>query len=389
MTNRENPRQSYEHKSVAKERAQRYEIKGVSMSETESEQLFDGARRAEQYDEGTDAEPNSPVATMTSRKQADSVGEEIDLKTEIAPRTALSGSASTTEGHATWGKRGLANRFGFRFRPAQAELEHLDKVRVIRQATWTRPVRVLVANPKSSLKTPTAIILGGQLASIRGGMVVTWEVSDEIGSLTRRAEGEPGRGLYELLQDAENVTNAGILGGYTQPQTSHLDVIGSVRDRPALDAQGVRTIAGILDRDYRICIMDSGSNSLHSDAFSAAVDLADVVVIPVLWSVVDTAHAALDLLDSLEGSASPHRRDLATRVIIVTSHDGRPENPEVVVRISEAIEACPHRERFDVPFDPHIALGEQITLSSLHAGSKRAWIRCAAEVIRTLQESVQ
>ncbi len=363
------------------------------MSENEpAEQLFDGARRAEQYDEG--AVPPAAVAVAETPREVPGAAEQVPDEVEAprteaaAPRSALVGSTQAAGVYATWGKRGLANRFGFKFRPSPREMHHLDEIRVIRQATWTRPARVLVANPKSSAKTPTTVILGGTFASIRGGMVVAWEVSDEIGTLTRRSEGDPHRALFELLQDATEVTNSGVLGGYTQPQTSHLDVIGSVSDRRALSAQDVRTIAQILDRDYRICLMDSGSNSLHSEAFGAAVDLADVVVIPVLWSAIDTVYAALDLLDYLESSPDPHRRALAARAVIVTSHDGRPETPEVVGRITHALEACPHRARFDVPFDPHIALGEQITLSALNSDSERAWTPCAAEVIRTLQEAV-
>ncbi len=232
------------------------------------------------------------------------------------------------------------------------------------------------------------MILGGIFASIRGGMVAAWESAESAGTLTRRAEGFPERGVYELLRDADSVTNAGILGGYTQPQTSHLDVIGSVSEHPLLEADDIFRVAQILDRDYRICVMDTG-NVLRSSAFGASLALADVLVIPVVWSGVDTAFAALDLIEKLESSGNAHWQALAQNAIIVTSHDGRPESKETMERISSALRACTHRAIFDVPFDPHIALGEQITLSALSRESMWTWTTCSAEVIRTLQDMVQ
>ncbi|MFC3297796.1 hypothetical protein ACFOD2_16550 [Clavibacter michiganensis subsp. insidiosus] len=61
--------------------------------------------------------------------------------------------------------------------------------RVIRQATWSRAVSVLVANRKGGVgKTPTSLILGGVLGSIRGGSVAVVEVTDDPGALGYRAE---------------------------------------------------------------------------------------------------------------------------------------------------------------------------------------------------------
>lgn len=93
-------------------------------------------------------------------------------------------SASTAPTKSTKGLRGL-----LRLSPSAAELaEHKHKARcvanetIIRQATWTRHVRILLANKKGGTgKTPLSILLGGVIAAIKGGSVAIWEVSDDPG----------------------------------------------------------------------------------------------------------------------------------------------------------------------------------------------------------------
>src|SRR5664279_4157864 len=99
---------------------------------------------------------------------------------------------------AQWGRRAVVLRvlsFGLaKPRPGQAELAYRRDVRAIRQATWPRSVRVAVANPKGgSGKTPTAVLLGGVLASVRGGSVAIWDASDAAGTLGARTEGAAAR----------------------------------------------------------------------------------------------------------------------------------------------------------------------------------------------------
>src|SRR5690606_25634451 len=105
--------------------------------------------------------------------------------------------------------------------------------RVIRQATWTRAVSVLVGNPKGGTgKTPLALVLGGTLAAIRGGDVAIVEVSDDPGALGYRAEGTPRLGLGEFVRDLDDLTTKGQVTGYTAPQTSFASVVGTVEGHP-------------------------------------------------------------------------------------------------------------------------------------------------------------
>lgn len=70
------------------------------------------------------------------------------------------------------------------------------------RAGRTRAGSLLVANPKGGVgKTPTGILVGGALAAARSGSVCIMEVSDDPGALAFRAEGNPVRGLGELVRN--------------------------------------------------------------------------------------------------------------------------------------------------------------------------------------------
>ena len=99
---------------------------------------------------------------------------------------------------------------------------------------------MLVANRKGGVgKTPTSLILGGVLGSIRGGSVAVVEVTDDPGALGYRAEGQPQRGLGELVRDRDEIHSAGQLAGYTAPQTSFASVVASVGPRRELTGEDV------------------------------------------------------------------------------------------------------------------------------------------------------
>jgi hypothetical protein len=125
---------------------------------------------------------------------------------------------------------GLGRRGPSRAQLAAQQLE-ADRT-AIRLASWPRSVGVLVANPKGGVgKTPTALILGGVLANIRGGQTVVFEVTDDAGALAVRAEGPMSAGMAELVRDAADIHGAGQLSTYTTRQTSYAAVVGTPRGR--------------------------------------------------------------------------------------------------------------------------------------------------------------
>ncbi|MBM7412077.1 MinD-like ATPase involved in chromosome partitioning or flagellar assembly [Clavibacter michiganensis] len=259
--------------------------------------------------------------------------------------------------------------------------------RIIRQATWSRAVSVLVANRKGGVgKTPTSLILGGVLGSIRGGSVAVVEVTDDPGALGYRAEGQPTRGLGELVRDRDEIHSAGQLAGYTAPQTSFASVVASVGPRRELTGDDVIGVARLIDEYYGMRVMDSG-NQPSSSAFRGAIEVTDVLVVPVLnaGDAVLEAVALLDFLRELGG----HAAMLADNAVIIRLHDGRPEDPAVVARIDRILDDARPAQIFTVPYDAHIAERGPISLASLDPVVARAFTAATAGVVQRLAHAVR
>lgn len=365
---------------------------------------FPGAEQAEEYIEEPAARPRGSKPRR-SEQTAAAPGGPTEASAAAAPpavpatsssllftgAAGLTGSfAPASPATASRGWRGFFNHLGFHLRPGpdeQADLDErqrrIDDQTVIRQATWTRAVAVLVANPKGGTgKTPVALLLGGALASVRGGSVAVVEVADDPGDLTYRAEGNPRLGIGDLVRDTDTIGTAGKLAGYTAPQTSFAAVIGSTGRRSPLDQDAVAAMAQVVDEYYAIRVMDSG-NQPTSSAFAGALDTADVLVIPVL-NAGDSILGAIRLLEHLR-TIGGHAADLAEQAIVVRLTDGRPEAPLVRVEITRLLTEAHVAQVIEVPYDPHIAERGPLTLARLQPETARAFTTIAATVVRTLQ----
>ncbi len=328
--------------------------------------------------------PSAPTATPT------------DLaSTSVLFGSSATGLASTssTPAKATTGFRGALASLGLPVGPGATELEERRRTELrtahettVRQATWTRAVSVLVNNPKGGTgKTPTAILLGGVLAAIRGGSVAILEVSDDPGALNFRAEGNPLLGLGELVRDVDHVHTAGHLAGYTAPQTSFASVIGSTGRRDRLTGESVVAVSNVIDDFYSIRVMDSG-NVPTSSAFRGAVSVSDVLVIPVM-NAGDSVLEAIQLLEELRAAGGP-ATELANRAIAIRLTDGRPENDAVREEVERLLSQAGVSALHEIPYDAHIAERGQLTLSRLNPATRDAFVAAAASVVRSLQTAV-
>jgi MinD-like ATPase involved in chromosome partitioning or flagellar assembly len=361
------------------------------LEERAAHTAFAGASLAAQYIE--DAVADSPPFAVWDVRQHEELDTAESVRDDSLADLGKVGVAKAAP-VATRGFRGAISRLGVRVAPGRAERAELDQreerardEEVIRQATWVRAASILIANPKGGVgKTPTALLLGGVLATVRGGSVCVVEVSDDAGALAYRAEGNPSLGLGELVRDVDTISTAGQLAGYTAPQTSYASVIGTVARRPRLTDSDVRAVAGVIDRFYGIRVMDSG-NQPSSAAFTGALDTADALVLP-LYNAGDAALEALALLEELK-AAGGHRADLARRAIILRLSDGRPENPQVVARVDRIIAGSGVEQVFAIPFDPHIAERGQLSLAHLSDQTRSALTAAAAGAIRSLQAAVR
>ena len=385
------------------------------MIEEQPATAFAGAQRASKYIEGSAApvpvarplgqaedlsativsDIAQPEATANFADTAGLVAElpaERSADDEVVDLGMLSVSVPVRV--AQRGARGMLAKFGMKVSPGAAEkaaTEIAERQRqhedIVRQATWTRAVSILVANPKGGVgKTPMALLLGGMLAAVRGGSVCIMEVSDDPGALTFRSEGSPTRGLGELVRDAGTIRSAGQLAGYTAPQTSFAAVVGSIGSRPRLEGVDVTAVATVIDDYFSIRVMDSG-NQPSSTAFQAAVDMTDILVVPT-FDAGDAALEAAALLDALR-KAGGKSAALAETAIVLRLHDGRPENPHVIKRVDSILSSHGIGHVHSIPYDPHIAERGQLSLAKLAAPTHRAITAAAADVVTTLQSNVR
>lgn len=368
--------------------------------------LAAAAQRAKTYTEPVPTQSASPAPkpdAPTARAQSSSDPREVTTtaaarSAQSDPRSALAAGALSVSDPAdtaapTRGWRRTAARLGLPVGPSKADVAAAEQAAalrrsatVVRQATWTRAVGVLVANRKGGVgKTPTSLVLGGVLATERGGGVAVVEVSDDPGTLTLRAEGSPQLGIGELVRDADSITSSGQLSGYTAPQTSYARVIGSARGRGALDGDGLTRAFRCIDTYYQIRVMDSG-NQPTSSAFRASVDATDALVIPLLNSAdgVLEADALLRYLRTL----GPHGQRLANTSTVVRLIDGRPENPDVMQHLDAVLHAANPGTILTVPYDSHIADRREITLARLAPETRAAFTHVAASTIHALNHNV-
>lgn len=341
--------------------------------------VFAGAQRRARYEEQL-AEP-APVAPGRF-SGPDPAGAGV-VSTDLEPfRAPAEQEATLSAWKAFLAKLGLGQAS-----PNVDEVADRENERVIRQATWTRAMSVIVVNPKgASCKTPAAIITAGMLAQVRGGYVAAWEASEAPGDLADRAEGDPARGLTELLAASSMVNSAGNLAGYTAPQTSHAAVIGTVSARAALSPRDVLTVRGLLDAYYHLTIADT-ANNVQSETFLTALDTADAVLVPCTLNL-QSLRGLQRAMSTLEQRTTEHLQGITSRVVVVVSHDGGPEDPELAATAAEIIrKRYQPRAVVEVPFDPAIRRDGEITLANLSPASQRSWRAVARHLVDALQHA--
>jgi MinD-like ATPase involved in chromosome partitioning or flagellar assembly len=258
-----------------------------------------------------------------------------------------------------------------------------EAVRYIREAGFPRAVSCVVANMKGgSGKTPAAQLLGAAIAQARSGVVV-WEATDVRGSLARRSEGTPLRGIGQLASAFGEVQSVGELSSYAVTQSSGTDVIASSTGRSPLTAPEVAGVRGLLGSYYRVLIADTGTNA-QSATFREVLTSGDCLIVPTL-ATTDSLLGALDTLDAI-GTSGPRGRALANNAVIVVTHDGRAEDADTLAGFRESFpRVAPASRIAEVPFDAHIASGGPLVWAELSASSRAAWTHVASLTVTALR----
>lgn len=342
------------------------------------------ARAAQPAAEGARGRFNRALGTKIGPSTAELEHRRDALEQERDQRTREEAEAAAAA--ANEGRRAARER---------AAAEAFRKLRALIQTNFQRTRTILVANPKGGArKTTTAALLAAVFGIFRGGYVAAWDANETMGTLGARSlTGTHTRTVVDLLEAAGNLDSirVGDLDSFVRPQgDSHFDVLASDEDptrQDMVDADGFATIHDILERFYRLIIVDTGNN-IRASHFRAALDSADQLVIPVAASY-DSADAAEKMMSSFR--ANGHDRLVDEAVVLI--HDLEPENGDpayfdvarsIAERFEQQVSAV-----LPVPFDPALKNGGQIDYAQLTDQTQRAYQGTAGAVARNLARQLE
>lgn len=260
-------------------------------------------------------------------------------------------------------------------KPKPAELAYLADCAVIREASWPESRRVVVLNPKSSLKTPSSVILAGVLGLHRGGFVVAWDASESAGTLHSRVGGTQLECVSEVAEHPDRYAAAAAISRAVATQTSHSDVMGSLHERQ-FTAKHIQNVTNVLTPHYRIQIADTGSNAVHSDAQQELIRLAHLIVVPTTLTA-DSVNKAAELVWRLKRNPK-----ITAPVQVIISQYG---TPVTQAEAQKMLTNAGADSISTVPYDPHIEAGTLIDPAKLTQPSTYAWTRTAAGAVAHLK----
>lgn len=290
---------------------------------------------------------------------------------------------------ATKGWRGGVRRASFGLISPRAGAEEVAEAQDRRamNTQWSRGKTVVVANPKGGAgKSPTVLGIAATFGELRGGgATVAWDNNETMGTLGIRSE--PGRlpntavDLLSNLEMFERIdARRGELGAFLRHQESgQFDVLVSDEDPKRMSEIGreeYRRIHWVLQRWYDAIVVDTGNNPRATN-FLAAIESADMLVIPLRWTA-DVVVSAGRLVDQLR--ANGHGELVSRAVTVVTGAPApRAQSVEQVLEWQRWYEEQTAAV-VTVPYDRHLAVGDAIVYGDLAAATRRAYLRLAAAV---------
>ena len=252
--------------------------------------------------------------------------------------------------------------------------------------SYGRPVTIVVADPRGgSGKTTTSLLMAGAFGTARGGGVLALENHELRGTMHLRTGAPPGasniRDLIRAQRDTsgQDMVRLGDLSGFVRHQVAgQYDVlVSATKSGRALGRDEFDDVHTLVSRFYQVIIVDTANNE-SAENWQAAIEVADVLVVPVKWRN-DYSVPAIEMLEELQHSADPRATSLVKRAVVVASHsqgdvDTRCRQhlmPYFADRTRAVIEIAPDR---------HIAEGNVIQHDQLAPGTRRQAERVAAEV---------
>jgi MinD-like ATPase involved in chromosome partitioning or flagellar assembly len=226
-------------------------------------------------------------------------------------------------------------------------------------------------------KTTITATLGSTFASIRGDRVIAVDANPDRGTLSQKVPLETPNTVRHLLRDAEGIKSYSDVREYTSQGASRLEVLASESDPAVSEAFSsddyLKTLE-VLERFYTLVLTDCGTGLLHS-AMAAVLQRADMLIV-ISSGSVDGSRSASATLDWLDAHGYQHLvRNGITVINAVRPRSGKVDMRKVVDHFSRRCRAV-----VQVPFDPHLEEGAEISLEHLKPQTREALLEMAAVV---------
>ena len=329
------------------------------------------------------------VATVESPTEGEEPGEprRFMTATDFLDRRA----DSKENGPATWGWRGAVRRWSGglvspRMGPAEVAYEQ-DRSMI--QKDFDGPRTIAFINPKGGAAKTTGVLAAGYtFGTVRGGGVVAWDNNETRGTLGIRGTRSNHRNTTrELLEDLERFSDVyqsriGDLGAFVRSQgDAHFDVLAS-DERPdvtgMIKAQDFDAVHKLLERFYRVILVDTGNN-MRAENWLAAADAADLLVVT---STVreDTGYSGLWMLDALQDAGY---QNLKYKTVTVLSDPSAQVDTKLA---NDLVDVYEQRTRgvYRVPYDPALVSGSVVPYAQLSANTRMQWLKACAGMAAAL-----
>lgn len=250
--------------------------------------------------------------------------------------------------------------------------------------------RIAMLSQKGGVgKTTITATLGATFAANRGDRVIAVDANPDRGTLSQKVPLETAATVRHLLRDAEGISAYSDVRHYTSQGPSRLEVLASESDpavSEAFSAEDYARAVEVLERFYSVVLTDCGTGMLHS-AMSSVIDKADVLVV-ISSGSVDGARSASATLDWLDA----HGHQDLVRNSIAVINGVRPgagrlgrksgEKGTAKVDLTKVTDHFARRCRTvcQVPFDPHLEEGAEISLDRLREETRESLLELAAVV---------
>lgn len=226
-------------------------------------------------------------------------------------------------------------------------------------------------------KTTITATLGATFASSRGDRVIAVDANPDRGTLSQKVPLETPATVRHLLRDAEGINAYSDVRRYTSQGPSRLEVLASESDpavSEAFSSDDYSKTLEVLERYYSLVLTDCGTGMLHS-AMAAVLSHADVLIV-VSSGSVDGARSASATLDWLD--AHGHQEMVRNAIAVVNAVRPRSGKVDLQKVTDHFARRC--RAVLQVPFDPHLEEGAEISLERLKPQTREALIKLAAVV---------